>query len=413
MLDLLYAFTPTVTWARAGGLPQGYQRAERFAVLSAGAGRSFMVPLTGRRTGSAAAVTSYNSLRRGPVRVARRVLGAGLRTGLAQPLLRTKVDVGVKVGTPPEALAADLLSAHLRELFGVADLAVAISGGAGPYRKPVLQCFSAGGAPLGYVKVGWNDWTRDGVRREEQALRACGSQPRKVRAPALAGMSSWHGLDLLVTAPLPRGVRGLGRAAALPSAAELRALAELSAVSSEPLGASQWWRGVRARIREKVTDQEARRTLERIADQLERSHGDIALEFGFCHGDLVPWNLARSGGQLYAWDWESSMPAAPLGFDAVHFHFQQAFVGRWLALDVAAASAARESRPPLRELGVASVSCELVTTLHLVELFLRHEEARTAAGQPDDRFYPAIASVLEQRAVRPAATASSTVGGLA
>lgn len=47
------------------------------------------------------ALTSYNSLRSGRTRLARRVLAFGLRTGLAQPLLRNKIDVGVAPSLAP------------------------------------------------------------------------------------------------------------------------------------------------------------------------------------------------------------------------------------------------------------------------------------------------------------------------
>ena len=107
----------------------------------------------------------------------RRVLGVGLRTGLAQPLLPGKIDVGTAVDATPEQLADVLLSEHLRELFGRGPVTVAVSGGSGAYRKPVLQVFSTDGKPLGFVKVGWNDWTRDAVRREAAALRACAKRP--------------------------------------------------------------------------------------------------------------------------------------------------------------------------------------------------------------------------------------------
>jgi hypothetical protein len=141
----------------------------------------------------------------------------------------------------------------------------------------------------------------------------------------------------------------------------------------------------------------ARSALERLAADAERSHGTARLDFGFWHGDLVPWNMARLDDRLFAWDWESSGADAPLGFDAVHYHFQVAFVGRAMPLGEAVALAARSARPSLRELGVPAASCALVSTLHLVELFLRHEEARSASDAVDERFYPAVENVLGQQ----------------
>jgi hypothetical protein len=412
MLDLVFGGKPTVTWALAGSLPQGYERAEQFAVLPSGSGRSFLVSLASR-IGAASALTSYNALRPRRRRLARRALGLGLRTGLAQPLIRTRIDVGIRVGASRERVAADLLSEHLCQLLGAEGVIVALSGGDGPYRKPVLQVFGTTGTPLGYVKVGWNDWTRDGVRREADALVACANRPMQIGVPKVLGISTWHGLDLLVTSPLPRHVRGLGTTAALPPAAALREICGLSAGSRGPLSDSLWWHGVRSRIRTSVHEPAARSVLQRVAGQLERDHGHVPLEFGFWHGDLVPWNLARLGERLYAWDWESSATAAPLGFDAVHFHFQVAFVDRGVPLAEAADLAAQAAWPTLRDLGVPAAGCKFFPTLHLIELFLRHEEARRSAGDADERFYPAITGVLEQRLAAAPAPGSTAVGSMA
>jgi len=414
MLDLLYGGKPSVTWAAAGSLPAGYERAEQLAQLPAGPGRSFLVSLADRR-GAASSLTSYNALRSGRRRVVRRALGAALRTGLAQPLLRTKIDIGVRSSATPEQQAADLLTEHLSRVCavasaGAAPLVVAIGSGDGPYRKPVLQVFSAAGTPLGFVKVGWNDWTRDCVRREAAALRACEGRSLGFDVPKLLGLSEWHGLDLLATAPLPDLVRGTRLAAPLPDASVLREISQLSAGRTEPLAVGPWWRGMRSRIQQNVTDHSSREVLERMACQLEAGYGDVPLEYGFCHGDFVPWNLARLGERLYIWDWENSEPDAPLGFDAVQYHFQVAFVGRGLPLGEAAEFAARSARPVLRELNVPAAHCGLLAVLHLAELFLRHEEARSTAGVADERFYPAVTGVLEQQLARIQNTALGFVG---
>jgi hypothetical protein len=394
LFDLLFARTPTVTWARSGELPAGFERAEQFAVLSSSGARSFAASLAAR-PGTSSALTSYNALRPGRKRLARRVLGAGLRTGLVQPLLRDKIDIGTASGATRAELAADLLTEHLQRLFGQGPVVIAVGGGEGPYRKPVLQVFSTSGTPLGYVKVGWNDWTREAVRREAAALRACASHPMRVGVPELLGQSTWRGLDLVVTAPLPRRVHGLGIGARLPDAQSLREISELSPAHAGELATSPWWRGVHSRIRG-VTDPAARSALMLVADRLEHAYGRVPLEFGTWHGDLVPWNLARLGHRLYAWDWESSAPDAPLGFDALHFHFQVAFVARGYPLEQAARLAAEAARPALAELGLPTSTGRLVATLHLLELSLRHEEARSSSGDIDARFYPAIERVLEQ-----------------
>jgi hypothetical protein len=404
LFELLVGRTSTVSWAAAGELPAAFDQAEQFAVLPAGAGRSFMVSL-GARPGTVSALTSYNALRSPRRRLARSVLALGLRAGLAQPLLAHRIDVGTAAGATREQLAKSLLSEHLRRLFGAADIVVAFGGTSGPYRKPVLQVFGGDGSPLGYVKVGWNDWTRSAIRCEAAALRACAGSRIHLGVPALLDQCQWRGLDLLVTAPLPAGVRRLG-GTRLPPASLLREITELSPVHDSPLAASQWWRGLRDRIETGVADHGSRTLLAGAADLIENSDGDTRLRFGRWHGDLVPWNLARLGSRIYAWDWESSSPAAPVGFDALHFPFQIAFIQRQRPLGQAAALAAEQATPALTALGVGASVHGLLSRLHLLELAVRHEEAHTSTGDRDGRFYPDVTRVLGRANPTSAARAS-------
>jgi hypothetical protein len=404
IFDLLFAAGPTVTWAPAGELPAGYQRADQFAVLPAIAGRSFMVSLASR-PGASSALTSYNALRTAPRRLVRVVFSLALRSGLASPVMQDRIDVGVASAASAEQVAADLLTEHLSRQLDGGPVVIAFGGGGGPYRKPVLQVFGMDGTPLGYVKIGWNDWTRDAVRREAAALRGCAASPMRLGVPELVGHSVWHGLDLLITAPMPGRVRRLGLSAELPDASLLREISQLSGSYVRELGVSPWWQALRARIGG-CADSAARAELELLADGIERRYGHAALEFGSWHGDFVPWNLARLGGRVYAWDWESSGPDTPVGFDALHYYFQVAFVARRRPLAEAALRASHRARPALDALGVRAGTVDLVAVLHLMELFVRHEEARSSAGGVDDRFYPAVARLLAQSLAGPTAAAS-------
>ncbi len=345
IFDLLFAGTPTVTWAPAGTLPAGFERADQFAVLPAASGRSFVVSLAAPR-GTSAALTSYNALRSGRTRLVRRVLGFGVRAGLARPLLRDRIDIGIAPGPAPARLADELLGDYLQQMFGRGPVVIAFGAGSGPYRKPVLQVFSADGVPLGYIKVGWNDWAREAVGREAAALQGCARRPMGLGVPEFLGLSTWRGLDLLITGPLPPGIRRLGSGSGLPDVSVLREITELARGSAGELAVSPWWLSVRSRIQASVVDPAARSALELTAERIERVHGRVPLQFGAWHGDLVPWNLARRGARLYAWDWESSTPDVPLGFDAVHFYFQVALIaqGRPLA-EATALAAGRPARP--------------------------------------------------------------------
>jgi hypothetical protein len=388
--DLLFARTPATTWAAAGSLPAGFDHAGQMAVIPAGLGRTFMVSLTDR-IGASSALTSYNSLRSGRTRIARRMLGLGLRAGLAQPLLRDKIDLGVAAGIPSGQQPAEL-SHHLAQLLHRSPVTFAVSGGSGPYRKPVLQVFDASGAPVGYVKVGWNDWTREAVRREAAALQACARHSLGIGVPVFRGLSTWQGLDLLVTAPLPPDIRALPNGSGLPDATVLSEICALAPGFTGELAASPWWAGLRSRIGAGTAAQPA---LERLVEGFERAYGRVPLSFGAWHGDLVPWNLGRCGSRLYAWDWEGSTADVPAGFDAVHFYFQVAFIAHRRPLAEAVSLAAEQAGRALTALGVPERDHRLLSTLHLLEQAVRHEEARRATGDVDDRFYPAVTGVLE------------------
>lgn len=408
LFDVLFLKSPVVGWAAEGELPAGFRLAEQFAVLPSWAGRSYMVSLAGRR-GAASALTSYNGLRLMRRRPARQLFGLGLRTGLAQPLLNTKVDVGVAVGATADEVAGAMISEYLGQLFG-RPAVIAFGGGSGPYRKPVLQVFGPDGTPLGYVKIGWNDWTRAAVRREAAALTACAARPMRLGTPVLLRHAAWHGLELMVTSPLPRGVRMTWR---LPDAGLLREITDLSPRSAGNLAAAPWWSGLRARIRDGVADPAVRARLVALADSLESSYGGTALEFGTWHGDLVPWNFARHAGRLYAWDWEDSAPDAPVGFDALHYFFQVAFVAKQRPLDDSADIARRSASQALAALGVPAGAHHLLAVLHLLELTVRHEEARSSAGHGDDRFFPGVLDHLERALRHPSGAAEPDSIGLA
>jgi hypothetical protein len=73
-----------------------------------------------------------------------------------------------------------------------------------------------------------------------------------------------------------------------------------------------------------------------------------------------------------------------------------AFVGRQLPLQEAAALARLQAAPTLGALGIAGPARELMATLHLLELLVRHEEARSSTASADSRFYPAVSALLER-----------------
>lgn len=402
LLDVLFDGATSVAWAPAGDLPPGFELDEQFAVLPAIAGRCLLVSLRSRK-GASSALTAYNALRPPPSRFLRRALSGGLRTGIAQVLLRQKFDVGVALGYPAAHLSGVLLTEHLSDLFGHGPVVVAISGGNGPYRKPVLQVFSTDGSPIGFVKVGWNDWTRKAVRREAAGLRACASGDRRIlNAPELIGHYEWRGLDLLVTAPMPARLRRIAVRSPLPDVRVLHEICQLSEPRGRELRSSPWWLGLRARI-ETVADIAIRAELGAAASRVEHAGGHTELVFGTCHGDFVPWNLAWANDRLFAWDWESSEPDAPVGFDAVHFYFQVAFVAKRLPLEEAT-HAALKAGPALTSLGVPAAAHRLVAALHLLQVCVSNAEADGGTSSGDYRSRLKVMPVLDQLLPPPSGT---------
>jgi hypothetical protein len=80
-----------------------------------------------------------------------------------------------------------------------------------------------------------------------------------------------------------------------------------------------------------------------LMEAVESAHGGEELSWARWHGDWVPWNLARSGRGLVAWDWEYSEPGAPVGLDEVHSTYQHERILRGRSVDDSLATAHRHA----------------------------------------------------------------------
>jgi Phosphotransferase enzyme family len=73
-----------------------------------------------------------------------------------------------------------------------------------------------------------------------------------------------------------------------------------------------------------------------MATELAKIRPSMSLEIGFAHGDFTPWNCflsKKNDSKLAVYDWEMSLPDAPLGFDALHFTFQSGVLLRRLPVE--------------------------------------------------------------------------------
>jgi hypothetical protein len=405
LVDLLWGPAAEAGLARVstdGTVPEGHVVAERYAVVPGLSRPRFLVPLASRQA-AWASTSRYNALRPARVRALRAAVGAGMRVGAGQWALRDRLVVSVPAGTAAARLEELLVGHHLRGLLGVPDLAMAVGVRAPhPNRKPTLQLLDGAGRMMAYAKLGWSPLTRELVRNEAETLHACAATPPPgLGVPELLAAGRWRDLDLVVTSPLPTGVRRHRDKLRPPPVVVTAALAASAGTRTLQLAASPYWSTVRRRIAETAQVAEGREVAEVLiaaADRIEERYGGAAVTFGRWHGDWVPWNLAWDGSRLFAWDWEHSGADAPLGFDLLHWHFQVAFIQRRREVGEAAARCGRLAGPDLARLGIPPAAAEALPPLYLLETYLRAWHMRAAGAGWNPRFHPAMLRVLAARA---------------
>ena len=328
------------------------------------------------------------------VRLGRALLRTTLRIGLAQRVLRDRLRF-VADGTEGAAprLADALLSEHLAEALGLSDLSFAVRlGRVRPNRKPLIHVVSRRGAPIGYVKVGWNALTQGLVAREAEVLKGLtGTSHAAFAAPRVLYHGTWHDRELLALSPLEgRLVRGRQHLGDVLAA--MLEIARLSDPEQRPLGESPYWRS----LRDRIAAVGASRDATALADRLETRWGAETLTFASWHGDWTPWNMARQKDTLAVWDWERSGPGVPSGLDAAHFDVQVALAENRHRWEVALPEVLDGDEGLLRRVPDAGEP-RLLIALDLLEMALRAAEGREAGITSEDRIYvPALHALLER-----------------
>ena len=340
---------------------------------------------------SHAAFAKYHTTSHRKTRALARAVSIAFGGPLGERMFRDRLVVGIDPRIPRTEWSQWLLLCHLGDVLRVPHLVPFVSVRRSvPNTKPTLRLFDGAGEPQGFAKVGWSAATRDVVRNEVRALREVGDRLSRLRVPQLIAAGDWLDQEYAITSQLPRGVRAWH---ANPSTTPeiLLDIAKSGQVSHCPLVGSSFSRRV-AEDLETATPSEPIASSHLLAwlRRLER-RSDL-LHFGRWHGDWVRWNLGQTAAGPIAWDWEYSDPDVPVGFDLLHWHFQQSLARKNSQLGDAIRDV-RSAAPALATLGVATAGLDLVVGLFLLETFTRATRMAAAGAGWNSKIFPAMMGV--------------------
>ena len=283
-------------------------------------GRGYLIPLDSRKV--AAQSLSLYSPQNFKARLAKRLLGTGLKLGASQHLLR-QVHLVVPGDTSENEMADVLLLEHLRGVLGRKDLSFAISLGApGPYRKPVLKALTYEGKTVAYVKAGWKEAVNARLQHEVDILERLAATSFTTFAMPCVVYAGWWKKRYLCVQSAPADRTKLAPRELTPQ--HLNVLRELATFHTRwsRLKESDFWKKLLTRI-EKISNPYYRSILQQGVRRAEEWFGDTPLPFHFCHGDFTPWNTKWVDGQLFLFDWEYADWEGPIGWDLVRFLAQR------------------------------------------------------------------------------------------
>jgi hypothetical protein len=397
--------------ARAGFDVRGAAISEYLLVLGAKRPR-LLVPARHPRA-AAAAVRRYAEPGGRTQRLVLRGLSAALRTGLGAvaPRARFRVCVDGAAGGPhsPCGPGVETIETYLRGALTPAgaaghDLVLSMSiGPARANRKPVLQVLTRHGRTVGFAKVGVNELTRGLAAAEADALRTVGAAAaRHLTVPSVLHQGRWNGLEVLALSPLPIWLPRAGHSARRLRAAMLE-VAEIGGVSTAPLRDSGYWAGLGRRLRS-LGDDDTGRALGEAYARIDERAGATPLRYGSWHGDWTPWNMATLRDTLLVWDWERFSGGVPVGFDAVHYAFQDAVVRGGTDPAVAVTRTLDGAARLLGPFGVTSpevAAARLTALLYFIDIAARYvadrqAEAGARLGRPREWLLPVLAAQVER-----------------
>ncbi|MBA2446164.1 MAG: hypothetical protein H0V49_12655 [Nocardioidaceae bacterium] len=371
-------------------IPDGHEVVERYAVIPNFEKAKFLVPL-GSHAAAVNSLWKYNAMKSLSTRSGHVALAAAFKSRLAtlafHDQLVVSCDRRLDRGERAEWMVLDHLA---RELNFPRLLAAMTVRRKNPNAKPTLQLFTPGGVPMGYAKLGWSQATRAMVQTEAASLEAVSGKLTSVLAPHVMAKGIWNGRYYVVVSPLPESVR---RWSTPPLQAPhlILDVAHSGEVAHGHLAGSPYERRLRQQLDEVGETPETRI----LSAWLDRLVGEsFPLEFGRWHGDWVAWNMGSAGAKVAVWDWEHSAPLVPVGFDALHWHFQQTLPAHGIEAAVLAVDGATLD---LVALGVTPSAAPHLVSLYLLEMFVRSVRLANGGGGWNPRLYPKMLTIAEAR----------------
>ncbi len=283
----------------------------RYLPLTDARNPRFLIPVSEPRS-MARGLEIYNA-QAVQARIGKTLLAAGLRLGLAQSVVRSRISFAHVPG-------GSLLD-HLTEKLGSGPLTCAISMGT-PNRsqKPVLQLMDARGEIAGYAKIGWNERTIGLAGNEARMLDTVRGAFQTAIVPAVLHAGCFRDLYVLVeSAPAVRTRPG-------PAQLDRRHLQFLMELhrrgeSFAPLPWSESSAEVRdtlAHLRDLGFHYHAH-LLRTALHKCARAMRGQPIRMGFGHGDFARWNLRIESEKLLVLDWEYGSTEYPPLWDLLHF----------------------------------------------------------------------------------------------
>jgi hypothetical protein len=372
--------------------PPDHQIVETYAVIPNSARPKLLLPL-GSRPATLGSLLRYNAVKSPRTRMRRLALAGAFGTFTGPRVFRDRLFVSIDARIPADEHRRWLILEHLSTQLRAPHLYAAVTvRRANPNVKPTLQLFSGAGAPIGYAKLGWSEATRGMVRAEADALSSVHGRLRVVVAPSLLASGDWQDVVFAVIGPLPEGLR---RWTTDPIRTPE---ATLDVAASTGLRQAPWATSAYAyNVRKQLDGMRAKAPAETevLGSWLDRllSRPQV-LTFGRWHGDWVSWNLGSAGDKIAAWDWEHSCDDVPVGFDVLHWHFQQTLPKSGLD---AAVNGVDCVVPDLLKVGVRREAGDLVASLYLFEMFLRAVRLSVGGGGWNPRLHPQMLAVAAGR----------------